>query len=108
MRLLHNPSRTSSQPATSICPFRHSLAWQKVGLTQEPCGSSIEGRLCPLPDEPHHAEGVHAVVYEWQGVAHNYRVRLRLGWSHLRELLSRVRAWLMRVCVHLCLQQMGA
>ncbi|KAI3431662.1 hypothetical protein D9Q98_004709 [Chlorella vulgaris] len=67
----------------------HSLEWQKVGLTQEPCGSPIEGRLCPLPDEPHHAEGVHAVVYEWQGVAHNYRVRLRLGWSHLRELLSR-------------------
>lgn len=56
-------------------------------LRQEPSGHAVTGRVCALPDEGHHSEGVHATTWVWKGIAHNYRVRQRLGWSHLRDLL---------------------
>ena len=50
----------------------------------------MSGRVSQLPHEPHHAEAVHAASWIWRGAAHNYRVRQRLGWSHLRDLLIKV------------------
>jgi hypothetical protein len=52
----------------------------------------VSGRISQLPDEPHHAETVHAASWMWRGVSHNYRVRQRLGWSQLRDLLIQVGA----------------
>lgn len=51
------------------------------------------GRVSRLPDESHHAETVHAATWVWKGASHNYRVRQRLGWSHLRDLLIQVCVW---------------
>jgi hypothetical protein len=69
---------------------RQSLPWETVQLKQQPCGLPVTGRFCRLPDEPHHAEQVHAATWTWKGAAHNYRVRQRLGWPHLRDMLARV------------------
>lgn len=66
------------------------MDWQTVGLTQQPSGVFVSGKICPLPAEPS-AESVHAASWFWKGVAHNYRVRQRPGWSHLRDLLIQVR-----------------
>ncbi|PRW33197.1 Ribosome production factor 1 [Chlorella sorokiniana] len=63
------------------------LAWEPVSLTQQPGGQHVMGRISRLPNEPHHAETVHAATWVWKGAAHNYRVRQRLGWSHLRDVL---------------------
>ena len=71
---------------------RRGLHWQTVSLTQEPSGLAVSGRISQLPDEPHHAEAVHAASWMWRGLSHNYRVRQRLGWSQLRDLLIQVGA----------------
>jgi hypothetical protein len=63
-----------------------------VSLTQEPSGQAVSGKTSQLPDEPHHAEAVHAASWMWRGLSHNYRVRQRLGWSQLRDLLIQVGA----------------
>ncbi|KAL4440042.1 hypothetical protein ABPG75_003043 [Micractinium tetrahymenae] len=68
-------------------PEWRDLPWKAVPLRQEPSGQAVTGRVCQLPNEDHHAEGVHAASWVWKGAVHNYRVRQRLGWSHLRDLL---------------------
>ena len=69
---------------------RNGLEWRQVSLKQEPTGFSVVGRIGALPEEPHHAEGVHAATWVWRGVVHNYCVRQRPGWASLRNLLTRV------------------
>lgn len=99
------PSHPARQPSPSLPPAprihptppfplprrRDDLPWQAVPLTQEPSGQAVTGHICRLPDEPHHAESVHGASWVWKGAAHNYRVRQRLGWAHLRDLLIQVR-----------------
>ncbi|PSC71393.1 Ribosome production factor 1 isoform A [Micractinium conductrix] len=50
--------------------------------------AAVMGRISALPDEPHHAESVHAASWVWRGCTHSYRVRQRLGWTELREMLA--------------------
>lgn len=76
-----------SEHLTVQPPEWRELPWRAVPLRQEPSGHAVTGRVCALPDEGHHSEGVHATTWVWKGIAHNYRVRQRLGWSHLRDLL---------------------
>jgi hypothetical protein len=69
---------------------RASRQWRLLDLVQRPCGQAVEGRVCSLPDEVHHAESVHGASWAWKGLENNYRVRQRLGWSGLRDLLIQV------------------
>ncbi|KAL4423463.1 hypothetical protein ABPG77_005415 [Micractinium sp. CCAP 211/92] len=68
-------------------PEWRDLAWRAVPLRQEPSGQAVTGRVCPLQDEGHHSECVHATTWVWKGAVHSYRVRQRLGWSQLRDFL---------------------
>lgn len=46
---------------------RDELAWEPVSLTQQPGGQHVMGRVSRLPDEPHHAESVHAATWVCKG-----------------------------------------
>ena len=95
------PSETSAVPLPHPPPpapaalheSRSRLDWRSAPLTQQPSGVAAMGRYARLPDEPHHAEAVHAACWVWKGASHAYRVRQRLGWSSLRDLLIRVGGW---------------
>lgn len=59
-------------PRCTVLPLlpltcRHDLAWEPVSLTQQPGGQHVMGRISRLPDEPHHAESVHAASWVWKG-----------------------------------------